>query len=138
MNGQDWEFGNTRKSFRSLARHLTQVGVERVVRSLFRPRCARGFTVVVPSPRPSRNLSATVPRRPDSWPTSIKTDRVDARILVAFGEAFPDLASTASVAEEIDSLRDLLVMREALVKKRVDLKLTHTERTLDETIHAQI
>jgi len=45
-----------------------------------------------------------------------KTDRVDARIRVAFGEAFgdafPDLGATPHGTEAMDPLRDLPVMRE--------------------------
>jgi len=147
VNGQDLEFGNTRTSIRSLAKHLTREGVERVVleatgrlhRSVARSLRDRGFTVVVLNPRQARDFAPDCTKATGQL---AKTDRVDARIRVAFGEtfgeAFPDLSATPHVTEEIDQLRDLLVIREALVKKRADLKLTHAELDLDAEVEANI
>ena len=155
VNGQDLEFGNTRTSIRSLAKHLTREGVERVVLEAtgrlhrmipicwgavavsvrIRPGLHSGGSQSAPSPRLCSRLYPATGQR-------AKTDRVDARIRVAFGEAFgeafPDLSATPHVTEEIDQLRDLLVIREALVKKRADLKLTHAELDLDAEVEANI
>jgi len=40
-------------------------------------------------------------------------------------------------AETIDHLRDLLVLRKVLVKKRADLKLTHVDLELDEALEVR-
>jgi len=139
VNGQDREFGHTRNSIRSLAHHLTHNGVTTVVleatgrmhRVVAQSLRDRGFVVVVLNPRQARDVAKAT----GQW---AKTDRVDARILAAFGAACPDQDATPQVAEEMDHLRDLLVMREALVKKRADLKLTHAELALDAAVEADI
>ncbi len=74
--------------------------------------CDRGFRVVVLNPRQARDFARATGQL-------AKTDRVDARLLAAFGQAFPDVSATSAVAT--DQLRDLLVMRVALVKQRVEL-----------------
>ena len=56
-----------------------------------------------------------------------KTDRVDARVLAAFGAAFPDMPPTAPADVTIDRLRDMLVLREKLVDQRADLKMAFDE-----------
>ena len=139
VNGQDLVFGHTRKGRQSLAKHLAREGVDRVVleatgrlhRAVAQSLRDRGVTVVVLNPRQARDVARATGQL-------AKTDRVDARMLVAFGEAFPNLSATPSVTEEIDQLRDLLVMREALVKKRADLKLTHAELDLIATAEVRI
>ena len=139
VNGQDLAFGHTRKGRQSLAKHLAREGVDRVVleatgrmhRAVARSLRDRGVTVVVLHPRQARDVARATGQL-------AKTDRVDARMLVAFGEACPNLSATPSVTEEIDQLRDLLVMREALVKKRADLKLTHAELELIAEAEARI
>ena len=139
VNGQDLAFGHTRKGRQSLATHLAREGVDRVVleatgrmhRAVARSLRDRGVTVVVLNPRQARDVARATGQL-------AKTDRVDARMLVAFGEACPNLSATPSVTEEIDQLRDFLVMREALVKKRADLKLTHAELDLIAAAEARI
>ena len=139
VNGQDLEFGHTHESLRSLARHLTREDVTTVVfeatgrlhRAVARALRDRGFTVVVLNPRQARDF-------PRATGHLAKTDRVDARMLVALGEAFLDIDATPAVTEEIDRLRDLLVMREALVKEMADLKLTHAEMNLTAAAEARI
>ena len=108
VNGQDLAFGHTRKGRQSLAKHLAREGVDRVVleatgrlhRAVARSLRDRGVTVVVLNPRQARDVARATGQL-------AKTDRVDARMLVAFGEAFPNLSATPSVTEEIDQLRDL-------------------------------
>ena len=108
VNGQDLAFGHTRKGRQSLATHLAREGVDRVVleatgrlhRAVARSLRDRGVTVVVLNPRQARDVARATGQL-------AKTDRVDARMLVAFGEAFPNLSATPSVTEEIDQLRDL-------------------------------
>lgn len=56
-----------------------------------------------------------------------KTDRVDARVLAAFGAAFPAMPATAPADVTIDRLRDMLVLREHLVDQRTELKLAFDE-----------
>ena len=56
-----------------------------------------------------------------------KTDRVDARVLAAFGAAFPDMQPAAPADVTIDRLRDMLVLREKLVDQRADLKMAFDE-----------
>ena len=139
VNGQDLAFGHTRKGRQSLAKHLAREGVDRVVleatgrmhRAVARSLRDRGVTVVVLHPRQARDVARATGQL-------AKTDRVDARMLVAFGEACPNLSATPSVTEEIDQLRDLLVMREALVKTRADLNLTHAELDLIAAAEATI
>ena len=71
----------------------------------WRGRCViGGFTVVVLNPRQARDLARATEQL-------AKTDRVDDRILVTFGDAFPDLSATRSVTEEIYQLRDLPAKR---------------------------
>jgi len=139
VNGQDREVGHTRKSIRSLAHHLTQDGVTTVVleatgrmhRVVAQSLRDRGVVVVGLNPRQARDVAKAT----GQW---AKTDRGDARILAAFGAACPDQEATPQVAEEMDHLRDRLVMRHALVTTRADLKLTHAERALDDAIEVSI
>ena len=51
-----------------------------------------------------------------------KTDKVDARVLAAFGAAFPDMAATVPADVTADRLRDMLVPCEALVDRRTELR----------------
>jgi len=55
---------------------------------------------------------------------------------VVIARSFTD-AEEAMAAETIDHLRDLLVLRKVLVKKRADLKLTHVDLELDEALEVR-
>ena len=98
VNGQDLAFGHTRKGRQSLAKHLAREEVDRVVleatgrlhRAVARSLRDRGVTVVVLHPRQARDVARATGQL-------AKTDRVDARMLVAFGEACPNLSATPSV-----------------------------------------
>ena len=91
----------------------------------------RGFKVVVLNPRPARDFAQATGQL-------AKTDRVDASLLAAFGQAFPAVGETPAVAAETDPLRDLLVMRASLVKPRAELTPTHAEFVLNAAFDQQI
>ena len=123
VNGRDWTATNDTDGFRKVARILKDGGAERVVmeatgrmhRALLQSLHDRGFPAVVVNPRQSRDFAK-------AGGEMAKTDRVDARVLAAFGTAFPAMPATAPADVTIDRLRDLLVMREALVDQRVQLR----------------
>ena len=123
LNGKDDTNG-----FRKIARILGDGGAERVVieatgrmhRALLQSLHDRGFAVCVVNPRQPRDFAKASGEL-------AKTDRVDARILAAFGAAFPDMAPTAPADVTIDRLRDMLVLRETLVDPRTQLKMAFDE-----------
>ena len=92
----------------------------RMHRALLQSLHARGFAAVVVNPRQSRDFARASGEL-------AKTDRVDARILAAFGAAFPAMPPTAPADVTIDRLRDMLVLREALVDQRAQLKAVLAE-----------
>ena len=128
LNGRDWTATNDTDGFRKVARILKDGGAERVVmeatgrmhRALLQSLHDRGFQVCVVNPRQSRDFAK-------AGGELAKTDRVDARILAAFGAAFPAMPATAPADVTIDRLRDMLVMRETLVDQRVQLKAVVSE-----------
>ncbi len=123
INGRDDTATNDTDGFRKVARLLREGGVKRVVmeatgrmhRGVARSLHDRGFLVVVVNPRQCRDFAR-------ASGALAKTDRVDARVLAAFGAAFPDMAATAPADVTVDRLRDMLVLREALVDRRTELK----------------
>ncbi len=128
LNGRDETAANDTDGFRKVAGILRDGGAERVVieatgrlhRALLQSLHDRGFAVCVVNPRQSRDFAKASGEL-------AKTDRVDARILAAFGAAFPAMPATAPADVTIDRLRDMLVLREALVDQRAQLKAAWDE-----------
>ena len=128
LNGRDWTATNDTDGFRKIARILREGNAVRVVmeatgrmhRALLQSLHDRGFPAVVVNPRQSRDFAK-------AGGELAKTDRVDARVLAAFGAAFPAMPATAPADVTIDRLRDMLVMREALVDQRVQLRAVVAE-----------
>ena len=128
LNGRDWTATNDTDGFRKVARILREGNAVRVVmeatgrmhRALLQSLHDRGFCTVVVNPRQSRDFAK-------AGGELAKTDRVDARILAAFGAAFPAMPPTAPADVTIDRLRDMLVVRETLVDQRVQLRAVVTE-----------
>ncbi len=128
LNGRDDTATNDTDGFRKIARILRDGGAERVVmeaagrmhRGLFQSLHDRGFAVRAVNPRQSRDFAK-------AGGELAKTDRVDARVLAAFGAAFPDMPPTAPADVTIDRLRDMPVLREKLVDQRADLKMAFDE-----------
>ena len=128
LNGKDGTATNDALGFRKIAGILKGGGAERVVieatgrlhRALLQSLHDRGFAVCVVNPRQSRDFAKASGEL-------AKTDRVDARILAAFGAAFPAMPPTAPADAAIDRLRDMLVLREALVDQRTQLKAAFDE-----------
>ena len=128
LDGRDDTAANDTDGFRKIARILKDGGAERVVmeatgrmhRALLQSLHDRGFAVVVVNPRQSRDFAK-------AGGELAKTDRVDARVLAAFGAAFPAMPATAPADVTIDRIRDVLVMRETLVDQRVQLKAVVSE-----------
>ena len=128
LNGRDWTATNDTDGFRKVARILREGNAVRVVmeatgrmhRALLQSLHDRGFAVVVVNPRQSRDFAK-------AGGELAKTDRVDARVLAAFGAAFPAMPPTAPADVTIDRLRDMLVMRETLVDQRVQLRAVVSE-----------
>ncbi len=123
VNGRDLTATNDSDGFRKVARVLREAGAVRAVmeatgrmhRALPQSLHARGFSATVVNPRQARDL-------PKAAGALAKTDRVDARILAAFGAAFPDMRATAPASAAIDRLRDMLVLRERPVARRAELR----------------
>ena len=128
LTGRDWTATNDTDGFRKVARILREGNAARVVmeatgrmhRALLQSLHDRGFCTVVVNPRQSRDFAK-------AGGELAKTDRVDARILAAFGAAFPAMPPTAPADVTIDRLRDMLVMRETLVDQRGQLKAVVSE-----------
>ena len=128
LNGRDETATNDTDGFRKVAGILRDGGAERVVieatgrlhRALLQSLHDRGFAVCVVNPRQSRDFAR-------AGGELAKTDRVDARILAAFGTAFPDMRPAAPADVTIDRLRDMLVLRETLVDQRAQLRAAFAE-----------
>ena len=113
LNGRDDTATNDTDGFRKIAGILRDGGAERVVmeatgrmhRALLQSLHDRGFSVCVANPRQSRDFAR-------AGGELAKTDRVDARVLAAFGAAFPAMPPTAPADVTIDRLRDMLVKSE--------------------------
>ena len=138
VKGVDRTFANDKTGFRALANWLQRHAVTRVVmeatgrmhRGVHRSLHDRGFEVFVINPRQSRNFAKALGEL-------AKTDRVDARILAAYGRILSDaVAPTAPLSAFVDELSDLLVMREQLVDARTALNGTGREVTAREAIAA--
>ena len=80
----------------------------------------RGFAVLAGSPRQSRDFAKAAG-------DMAKTGRAGARVLAAFGAAFPARPPTAPAEAATGRLRDMLVLRERLVDQRVQLKAVFDE-----------
>ena len=119
VNGRDFTATNDTVGLRRVGRLLREGGATRAVmeatgrmhRALLQSLHARGFATLVVNPRQARDL-------PKAAGALGRTDRVDARILAAFGAAFPDMRATAPAAAAIDRLRDMLVLRDRPVDQR--------------------
>ncbi len=128
LSGRDDTAANDTDGFRKVARILRDGGAERVVleatgrmhRALLQSLHDRGFTVCAVNPRQPRDFAK-------AGGELAKTDRADARALAAFGAAFPDMAAAAPAGVTVDRLRDMLVLREALVDQRAHLKAAFDE-----------
>ena len=128
LNGRDDTATNDTDGFRKVARILREGNAARVVmeatgrmhRALLQSLHDRGFSVCVVNPRQSRDFAK-------AGGELAKTDRVDARVLAAFGAAFPAMPATAPADVAIDRLRDMLVLREALVDQRMQLRAVVAE-----------
>ncbi len=128
VNGRDFTATNDTVGFRKVGRVLREGGATRAVmeatgrmhRALLQSLRARGFSATVVNPRQARDL-------PKAAGALAKTDRVDARILAAFGAAFPEMRATAPATGAIDQLRDMLVLREKLVDQRAELRTVVSE-----------
>ncbi len=119
VNGRDFTATNDTVGFRKVARLLREGGAVKAVmettgrmhRALLQSLHARGFATLVVNPRQARDL-------PKAAGALGRTDRVDARILAAFGAAFPEMPATAPASAAIDRLRDMLVLRDRPVDQR--------------------
>ncbi len=128
VNGRDFTATNDTVGFRKVGRVLREGGATRAVmeatgrmhRALLQSLRARGFSATVVNPRQARDL-------PKAAGALAKTDRVDARILAAFGAAFPEMRATAPATGAIDQLRDMLVLRERPVDQRAELRTVVSE-----------
>ena len=138
VDGVDRTFANDKAGFRALGNWLRRHAVTRVVmeatgrmhRGVHRSLHDRGFAVFVVNPRQSRDFAKALGEL-------AKTDRVDARILAAYGRILSDAAApTAPLSAFVDELSDLLVMREQLVDARTALNGTGREVTCREAIAA--
>ena len=128
VNGRDLTATNDTDGFRKVGRVLREAGATRAVmeatgrmhRALPQSPRARGFATLVVNPRQARDL-------PKAAGALGRTDRVDARILAAFGAAFPDMQATAPASAAIDRLRDMPGLREKLVDQRAGLRTVLSE-----------
>ncbi len=119
VNGRDLTATNDTVGLRRVGRLLREGGATRAVmeatgrmhRALPQSLHARGFSVPVINPRQARDL-------PKAAGALGRTDRVDARILAAFGAAFPDMQPTEPAAAAIDRLRDMPGLRDRPVARR--------------------
>lgn len=114
--GVEETFDSGRSGYRAVAAFLRRHSAERVVmeatgrmhRDLHRSLHDRGFEVCVVNPRQARDFAKASGRQ-------AKTDRVDARMLAAFGAAFSELPATKPGTAFVELLADLLAAREQLV-----------------------
>ena len=128
LDGEDRTLPNDRDGFRAIAKWFGRKKVGRVIleatgryhRALLQSLHAKGFVVCVVNPRQSRDFAKASGKL-------AKTDRVDARILAAFGAAFPDMAPAEPRGRLLDHLGDMLVAREMLVDQRAQLRTTFSE-----------
>ncbi len=128
LDGEDRRLPNNRDGFRAIARWFRDRRPDRVIleatgryhRALLQSLHAKGFAVCVAGPRQSRDFAKASGKL-------AKTDRVDARMLAAFGAAFADLPLTQPRGSLLDHLGDMLVAREMLVDQRAQLRTTFSE-----------
>ncbi len=128
VNGRDFTATNDSDGLRRVARLLREAGAVKAVmeatgrmhRALLQSLHARGFATLVVNPRQARDFAKAAGALG-------RTDRVDARILAAFGAAFPDMQATEPASAAIDLLRDMLVLREKLVDQRAELRTVLSE-----------
>ena len=128
LDGEDRTLPNDRDGFRAIARWFGRKKVGRVIleatgryhRALLQSLHAKGFGVCVVNPRQSRDFAKASGKL-------AKTDRVDARVLAAFGVAFADLPLTQPRGSLLDDLGDMLVAREMLVDQRAKARIVQAE-----------
>ena len=116
--GDDRGFANGKEGFRALHGWLRERGVTHVVveatgrfhRQLHQSLHDRGYTVHVVNPFRARRFA-------ESLGHVAKSDRIDARVLAAFGEAV-DLPASEPKPEAVQELADLLIVRERFVDMR--------------------
>ncbi len=128
LDGEDRTLPNNRDGFRAIARWFGRKKVGRVIleatgrmhRALLQSLHAKGFAVCVVNPRQSRDFAKASGKL-------AKTDRVDARMLAAFGVAFPDMAPAEPRGHLLEQLGDMLVAREMLVDQRAKARIVHAE-----------
>ena len=125
---EDRKFSNDRQGFRSLRKWLRRKGVTRVVieptgrfhRQVHHSLHDDGFEVVQVNPLRSRRFA-------EAKGDLAKTDRVDAAMLAAYGQAFPKLAPSEPKGAFFERLESLLVGRERLVDTSVSLRQSGSE-----------
>ncbi len=123
LDGEDRRLPNNRDGFRAIAKWFGGKDVDRVIleatgryhRALLQSLHAKGFAVCVVNPRQSRDFARASGKL-------AKTDRVDARVLAAFGAAFAGLPLTQPRDSLLDDLGDMLVAREHMVDQRTDTR----------------
>ena len=128
ISGRDDTAANDRDGFRRIARILRVGGAEKVVieatgrmhRALLQSLHDRGFAVCVVNPRQSRDFGKASGEL-------AKTDRAGARVLAAFGAAFPALRPAAPAGAAIDRIRDMLCLRGKLVGQRAELNAVYSD-----------
>ena len=128
LDGEDRTLPNDRDGFRAIARWFRDRRPDRVIleatgryhRALLQSLHAKGFGVCVVNPRQSRDFAKASGKL-------AKTDRVDARMLAAFGVAFADLPLTQPRGSLLDDLGDMLVAREMLVDQRAKARIVQAE-----------
>ena len=126
--GSDRRFDNHRTGFCALAKWLRRHGVKRVVmeatgryhRAVHRSLHDRGFEVVVVNPLRTRRFGEALGHLG-------KTDRIDAKTLAVFGQAFGDLSPTVPNGAFLNRLEDLLITREKHVDMRSSLRQVASE-----------
>ena len=80
----------------------------------------RGFAVCAVNPRQPRDFAKASGEL-------AKTDRVDARVLAAFGAAFPAMRPAAPAGAAIDRIRDMPVLRGKPAGQRAELNAVWSE-----------
>ena len=121
--GTDRQFENSRVGYRAFAAWLQKHQAMRLVveatgcchRLVHQILHARGIEVVLANPLPARRFAEAIGRL-------AKADSIDARMLAAYGAAFPDLPGAPPRDEFLQWLADLLVIRIQHREARMSLR----------------
>ncbi len=125
VNGEDRRFDNDGTSWWTLNVWLKQRNVKRVVpeatgrfhRSVHQFLNDRDYTVIVVNPLQARRFAEAMVHLE-------KTNRIDARMLVAFGQAFPAFVAVTLRTAFLNRPEDLLMVRAHCVAMRASLNQT--------------